>query len=141
MSAWTELATWMPPQDVITPTSLPASTGATSGTSAGVGAGAADNVGALPSWLLVALFVLVVLIIAAMFALSWWSLNAPRATLRKVLGLRWFRSNEERAEFVTPQLSVACTATVGAAATKTVRHACPTVLSQPDRPGSLSGRR
>jgi len=60
MSVWVEFATGMFPGDVVTPTSLP-----TSGATSGAGPATVDNVGALPSWLLIVLVALVVAIIAA----------------------------------------------------------------------------
>jgi len=44
-----------------------------------------DFTSALPSWLLVTLFALVALIVAAMFALTYYNLSAPRSTLKKLL--------------------------------------------------------
>lgn len=51
-----------------------------------------DNVSALPSWLLVALLALVTLVVLAMFALTAYSLSAPRSTLKNVLGLKGQRN-------------------------------------------------
>ena len=47
-----------------------------------------DSVSALPSWLLVTLFALVVLIIVAMFAITAYNLSAPRSTLKNLIGSR-----------------------------------------------------
>ncbi|MEO3935345.1 Ig domain-containing protein [Dermatophilaceae bacterium Soc4.6] len=125
MSAWTELATWITPQDVITPTSLPTSTGTSTAVSTGTGGGAggADNVGALPDWLLTDLVVIVVAIVAAMFVLSWWSLSAPRSTLRNVLGLNAIRrrAREDNSKLITPELisTLATSARSGKRTTRT----------------------
>jgi len=62
-----------------------------------------DNVSALPSWLLVALLALVALVVVAMFALTAYSLSAPRSTLRNVLGQGRLRTAPP-AGMVTPQL-------------------------------------
>jgi hypothetical protein len=48
----------------------------------------ADSVAALPTWLLVALLVLVNLIILGMFALTLYNLSAPRSTLKIILGVK-----------------------------------------------------
>jgi hypothetical protein len=45
-----------------------------------------DSVSALPSWLLVALLGVVTLVIVAGFALTAYSLSAPRSTLKNILG-------------------------------------------------------
>jgi hypothetical protein len=44
-----------------------------------------DFASALPSWLLVALFALAVLIVVAMFTVTAYNLAAPRSTLKKLL--------------------------------------------------------
>jgi hypothetical protein len=48
----------------------------------------ADSASALPSWLLVALLILVAAVIVAMFGLTLYNLSAPRSTLKNLLGLR-----------------------------------------------------
>lgn len=50
-----------------------------------------DTVEALPTWLLVALLVLVGLIIFGMFGLTLYNLSAPRSTLKNILGLKGWR--------------------------------------------------
>lgn len=53
-----------------------------------------DSVEALPTWLLVALLVLVGLIIVGMFGLTFYNLSAPRSTLKNILGLKgWHRTS------------------------------------------------
>ena len=45
-----------------------------------------DNASALPNWLLMTILAMAVLIIIAMFALTAYSLSAPRSTLKNILG-------------------------------------------------------
>ena len=47
-----------------------------------------DSASPLPTWLLIALFALVALIVVAMFALTAYNLSAPRSPLRRLLGRR-----------------------------------------------------
>jgi hypothetical protein len=47
-----------------------------------------DFVSALPTWLLIVLIALVALIVAGMFALTAYTLSAPRSTLKNLLGRR-----------------------------------------------------
>lgn len=72
-------------------------------TTSGVAAVPAENAASLQSWLLVTLLILVVVIILAMFALSAYSLSAPRSTLKNILGQGRLRS-PPTAGLVTPRL-------------------------------------
>jgi hypothetical protein len=47
-----------------------------------------DDVHSLPTWVLITLIVLVALVVAGMFALTWFNLSAPRSTLKNILGLK-----------------------------------------------------
>jgi hypothetical protein len=62
-----------------------------------------DSVSPLPSWLIIALLALVGLVVVAMFALTAYSLSAPRSTLKNVLGQGTGRQPPP-AGMVTPQL-------------------------------------
>jgi Putative Ig domain len=48
----------------------------------------ADNVSALPNWVLVCLLILVAGVIVGMFTLTLYNLSAPRSTLKNILGLK-----------------------------------------------------
>lgn len=72
-------------------------------TTSGGAAVPADNAVSLQSWLLVTLLILVVVIILAMFALSAYSLSAPRSTLKNILG-QGKRRSRPTAGLVTPRL-------------------------------------
>jgi hypothetical protein len=61
-----------------------------------------DYVSALPSWMLVALLILVAAVIAAMFILTFYNLSAPRSTLKNLLGLR--RADRRNATATRPHL-------------------------------------
>lgn len=94
-SAWGSLLTAPDPTPTATTTPTPPPSGGTSAVT--------DNAASLPGWLLVTLLVLVVVIILAMFALSAYSLSAPRSTLKNVLGQGKLRTPPPEG-LVTPRL-------------------------------------
>jgi hypothetical protein len=63
---------------------------------------ASVSVSALPSWLLIGLLSVVGLVIILMFALTAYSLGAPRSTLKNALGLK--RGQDFRSDVVTKEL-------------------------------------
>lgn len=85
-----------------------------------------DSASALPAWLLVTLFALVVLIVAAMFVLTAYNLSAPRSTLKNLIGSRRSRTagklpDPSPALTVDPDLvkTLATAARVGTRTTRT----------------------
>lgn len=68
------------------PTSSP--TAASTPTTAPVPSTDSDVAGAVPTWMLIALLVLVTVVIVGMFALTLYNLSAPRSTLKNILGLK-----------------------------------------------------
>lgn len=83
-----------------------------------------DSASALPSWLLVTLFALVVLIIVAMFAITAYNLSAPRSTLKNLIGSRRKRMNRKATDPPLPSVDPVLVKTLATAArvnTRTTR--------------------
>jgi len=86
---WQEPTTPITPTTAVTtPTTTVTGTSVSTTPASSIPPATSDSVAALPTWLLVALLVLVGLIILGMFGLTLYNLSAPRSTLKNLLGLK-----------------------------------------------------